>query len=60
VRTVVQPIPGYQLRWSEVDDETDDQDDPRRTGVPPHWLVAPGLWLALGATAGWLLRYVMV
>lgn len=58
MRTVVQPIPGYQLRWSEVDDDPDDE--ARRPTGPPHWLIAPGIWLALGATAGWLLRYVMV
>jgi len=59
VNTIVRPIPGYRLRWSEVDDVSD-EDDVRRTPGTPHWMIAPGLWLALGATAGWLLRYVMV
>jgi hypothetical protein len=59
MRTIVQPIPGYQLRWSEVDDEYDDE-PMRGPASLPNWMVAPGMWLTLGGLAGWLLHYIVV
>ena len=60
MRTTVQPIPGYQLRWTEVDDDIDDTDDYRESPATPSWLVGPAVWLVLGTTAGWLLRYIVI
>ena len=60
MRTTVQPIPGYQLRWTEVDDDIDAADDYQSPPASPRWLVAPGVWLVLGTTAGWLLRYIVI
>jgi hypothetical protein len=60
MRTTVQPIPGYQLRWTEVDNDIDEADDFREPPATPRWLGGPGVWLVLGTTAGWLLRYIVI